>query len=171
MKALALIACLALIQLLWGCARADIRDEYDVTVESSFSTADQASIIAGLDDWQAKVPVRLHVTIGLSCPPGDGQICIQNVSAHTAEEQAGRPVSGDTDPGDGAIWLDTVLVDSYHDVQMVSAHEVGHAMGLVHEGPGNLMSPGAKTAVPRVTCNDAAQWYQVRGRVAPACVF
>jgi hypothetical protein len=61
------------------------------------------------------------------------------------------------------IWLATPDLQAYDAAhrQRVIAHELGHAMGLQHTGPGTLMYPAANGGAMTVQPTDAAQWRTV----------
>ena len=59
--------------------------------------------------------------------------------------------------------------------QQSATHELGHTMGLKHQGPGTdeycgsqiIMAPDPGSAAQTVQGGDIAQWYTVRHLVVP----
>jgi hypothetical protein len=175
-----LLLCLACLLCLQGCG--GIGDSYAVYVDPRFGTDAQGTVLRALDAWEAAVPVHFTVLIGSCSGIHEGEICTH---ASTRSEIASRQTQPDgtglgltlrettwghvVDGGEVFIDLPTVEQDYADDFQRVVGHEIGHAMQLEHDAPGNLMSAIATEDAPTPTCADAAEWYAVRGERAPAC--
>jgi hypothetical protein len=171
---------LAVTAPLHGCG--GIGDSYAVYVDPRFGVGEEAKIVAALDSWEAAVPVHFTVVIGSCSGIHEGEICTH---ASTRSEIAAKQTQPDgTGLGltlrettwghvvdGGEVFIDVPTVeDSYaDDFQRIVAHEIGHAMQLEHDAPGNLMSAIATNDAPTPTCADDGEWYSVRGERAPAC--
>lgn len=153
--------------VLLGCIGCTPRrsDSYIVTVDTEFSPANAELLMAALDDWESKVPVHFQRLVGACSGVHEGAICIHADSAAfihakcTDSEAGGCTTYSGGFLGDGGeIWLDESLPADQ--VQPIAGHELGHAMGLVHQEGIVLMSPEvtATAAMPA----DVAQWNELR---------
>lgn len=157
---------------------------YTVSVDPELTENDGVSLIssdvlpmiaAAADAWEAAVPgLHLHLAVR-ECTEQPGEVCIWR--ATPAQEQSIDGAVGATDLGmTGATpWAGTgiyLLVDSMrlqvnHQstyewptfATVVAAHEIGHAMGLAHIGPGNLMAPEINETSPTPTCSDVQEFW------------
>lgn len=159
-----------------------IGDSYRVAVDPHFTVDEQARVLAALDSWESAVPVHFAVEVGACSGVHGGLICIHASNhAEIAAKQAvtdgvgvGLTVRQQTwghavDGGEVFIDLPTVATSYPDDFQRIVAHEVGHAMQLEHDAPGNLMAAIATEDAAAPTCADDAQWYAVRGERPPPC--
>lgn len=144
-------------------------------MDQAFTEDERQAIEAAAAEWVGAIPVALT----LDAAPCDkvvlGEICIVRQDDETFNERAPvvpapRHVLAYTDtaadfmkrPIDGAvIYVNEHLIDSRF--QKVVAHELGHAMGLHHTGPGTLMAPDIDEAAAVPTCTDLLQWTSLRG--------
>jgi hypothetical protein len=159
-----------------GCAGEEHGDTFQIVIDPAFSAAQQAQIIAGAGDWLGKIPeLSVSSIVIAECFGGQvaGRICFHPIAAlpipagicgyshvsSTFEGVTCHPGNG----GDIYVWtgVPTFL--------LAAEHEMGHAMGLSHEGTTNLMSAEYDGFTLGADCNDIAQWYTVRGMVVPLC--
>lgn len=163
-----------------GCG--GIGDSYAVHVDPRFSQEQEVEIVAALDSWEAAVPVHFAVDVSACSGIHGGMVCIHASNrAEIASKQSqpdgvgvgltlrettwGHAVDG------GEVFLDVPTIEASYsdDLRRIAAHEVGHAMQLEHNAPGNLMAAMATDDAPAPTCTDDSQWYEARGRLAPTC--
>jgi hypothetical protein len=165
---------------LQGCG--GLGDSYVVQVDPRFTQDEQATIVAALGSWEAAVPVHFVAEIEPCSGVHGGTICVHASDSATIaamqsepdgtgvglthrEKSWGHAVDG------GEVYIDVATVEEYYaaDFQRIAAHEIGHAMQLDHNAPGNLMAAWATEDAPTPTCADDAQWLEARGQTAPAC--
>jgi hypothetical protein len=133
-------------------------ETYDVVVSAEFAPADRDAVLAGVSMWHSYIPeLEQRAEVG-AC---DGaRICI-------------HPGHDATDHRAGWTTLDLMNVtidvealadhgDGMRGVKQAAAHEVGHAMGLRHTAPGDLMAAMEPDQAWYVTENDRAQWWATR---------
>lgn len=147
------------------------RDSYTVTVDPGFSSESTEVVMAALDDWESKVPVHFQRQVGPCSGVHEGSICIHaedpafiHTKCKDAEAGGCTTYRATILLGDGGeIWLDTS--QPADQLQPIAGHEIGHAMGLVHQEGTVLMSPEvtATTAMPA----DVAQWRSLREGLSP----
>lgn len=159
--------------------------KYTVTIDPALTVDDRASLISGdvsqyivraVDEWVAAAPgLELDVQIG-TCQGVDGEICIfKAMLTPDAGGPCGEGLLGCT-YGNASehetIDLYTLDMRSlvYGQTEwkwgdyatMTIAHELGHAMGLVHNSSGNLMCRDASCATVAPSTDDVAQWEAIR---------
>ncbi len=174
----ALVFVLAL--LVDGCG--GLGDSYLVQVDPRFTQDQQASIVDALDSWEAAVPVHFTVESEPCSGIHGGMICVHASDSATIAAKQSQPDGTGVgltlrekswghvvDGGETFIDVATVEENYAADFQRIAAHEIGHAMQLDHNAPGNLMAAMATEDAPTPTCADAGQWYEARGQTAPAC--
>ena len=192
-----LYTCVCACMFLFGCRTDTIPgNHYTVYIDPAFSDAETESVVKGLDSWVAVIPSLRFSPIVSSCSGfGDGEICIHRsnlvgvVSHHGEANYLGvtnvvfgndhRGDSGGYDGKDGGeVWLDmneiaatAVILPSNSDVLAQStAHEIGHAMGLIHHNGYFLMNANIQGSAQTPMCDDINQWYYVRFQNSPACI-
>jgi hypothetical protein len=110
-----------------------------VAIAAPGASEDQAaSVAAAIDLWHARDAVGL--ALGDPADPADVTIVFR---------AAAGALHGRYD-GDGTVFINTDLADA-HDRAIVIAHELGHAIGLVHVAPSvraSVMNPGNLTIGP-----------------------
>lgn len=173
-------------------------NHYKVILDPAFSSDEQSQIVQGLQNWESDVPVLFDVSIAPCSGIHNGEICVHRSSTDQTSivEPDGAYIPGadvfgltythydnldsrgDTsglfgkDGGETYIFMD--LIDQYPGSLVgVSAHEAGHAMGLIHDTIPCLMNPTfpqVYPGAPAPTCDDVRQWYYVRNQsVVGAC--
>jgi predicted Zn-dependent protease len=166
-----LIATAAILSVA-GCS-AHPGTSYTVRVDPGLTPAQTEAVLAAVSDWSAKVPVRLEVQMG-DCPGlTDLEICVRASELDEILQITGdgarlayTHVSSHVDGG--IVYLDVWGIGS-NDLQGITAHELGHAMGLEHWSSSVplLMSAHSGTGwAHTVQVEDEQQWYSVRGMVA-----
>jgi hypothetical protein len=160
-----------LLGLVTGCATTP-GEAYQLDIDPAFNLAQQVDIVAAVQDWEEKVPVHFKIDVKACSGSHAHQVCMH--PGDPAQHGADGPASGwcalnwGTDGGE--IWLSPSAP-----LQQSATHELGHAMGLKHQGPGTeeycaspiVMAPLPETAATTVQVGDVAQWYTVRHQVMP----
>jgi hypothetical protein len=143
---------------------------YQVSIDPSFTTPQVDAITVGLDDWRTSVPeLKLTYAIGRCDSPSSEVVCI-----HPANDppSAGNEVVGTTRPGplaNATVWIyvDRIRASGMNVnllTEQTTAHEMGHAMGLVHSPSGELMAADVSDQAHIVTPADVAQFWSIRDR-------
>jgi hypothetical protein len=165
---------------LQGCG--GLGDTYIVQVDPRFTQDEQVTIVAALDSWEAAVPVHFATEIAPCSGIHGGAICVHASDSATIAANQSQPDGtgvgltlrerswGHVVDG-GEVFIDVATIEQSYaaDFQRIAAHEIGHAMQLDHNAPGNLMSAMATEDAPTPTCTDDAQWYEARSQPVPAC--
>jgi hypothetical protein len=166
--------------LLQGCG--GLGDSYVVQVDPRFTQDEQATIVTALGSWEAAVPVHFVAAIEPCSGIHGGMICVHASDSATIAANQSQPDGtgvgltlrertwGHVVDG-GEVFIDVATVEESYaaDFQRIVAHEIGHAMQLDHNAPGNLMAAMATEDAPTPTCADAAPWYEARSQPPPAC--
>jgi hypothetical protein len=134
---------------LTGCLGTQPAYPMTYVVESDIRAPELDAAIA---EWANALPGIALGRVGTPTVGGS----IQVVNATLAEGTAGRTA------WTGDVWfveidLGQIAARGYN-AQEVMAHELGHAMGLVHTGPGTLMCATLVCAAELVMPADVAQW-------------
>ncbi len=142
-----------------GCFGSSYTVRPDVGVASSVQSAARA----GAADWEANTAAK----ITFSDVPCDGHrtggmVCIHPVNGLPPLPWEPGVLLGVTVLTD--MWLDEPKLEGMpvEKAQWALAHELGHAMGLLHTGPGTLMYPYYEGAAHVVTPADVEQWKAMR---------
>jgi hypothetical protein len=155
-------ALVALVLFSVGCSAQGLPTSYHVMIDPSVSPDVAQSVLDAVQDWRAHVELEISVVSGRCslAEDGYGSVCVisdagpsplgSDVEATTLQNGYGSAVQ---------LWPDDWRTDI---PARVIAHELGHAMGLVHTGPGTLMCASSDCAAVTITDADVAQWLALR---------
>jgi hypothetical protein len=160
-----------LLVLLTGCA-ATPGEAYTLDIDPAFTQPQQAAVLAAVQDWEDNVPVHIKIDVKGCSGSHSHYICMHpgDPVQHGADGPASGWCTANYNTDGGEIWLLPT-----GPLQQSATHELGHAMGLKHQGPGTdeacatpiVMAPNPDTAAISVQIGDIAQWYTVRHMVVP----
>jgi hypothetical protein len=156
-----------------NCARKP-GNNYTACILPGFSATEQSEVIGMLHAWERAVPVHFQIVIGgeeLRQECSDQCFTVEPSTTAQLAQESGSDVIGWThyssDCDCGYVQLDTQFGTTPFWDQVrrtMIAHEIGHAMGLVHVPAGHLMYPGYGPDQPyAITCGDVRQWAELRG--------
>jgi hypothetical protein len=129
--------------------------------DGTLSESERADVRAAEKDWEDHVPT-LHFEQVSDCE--HALICVESTyGLPDGTEGVTRVSVGE--PG-GMIALDA-MAQLPGEFQAIAAHELGHAMGLPHGEPGEVMCWSIQCAAWRVTDGDVDAWYAARGWARP----
>lgn len=149
----------------------DIAYQFVVDV-SSFSPDEILQISAAAADW-VDATSHLEITVGYgSCPPlvTQGTACIVSGSGELMHEA--EPLCPSTSVGCWAakwrrLYIDTSKMHDFK-VRLVTAHEIGHVLGLVHDHEKTVMYHNVdEQTLP--TCRDVKRLWKVQSSPPAPC--
>jgi hypothetical protein len=158
-----------------GCASKTfpLPREYQVHISPHMKPEQTQAVLDALDSWQQVAVVHFDVTIsneecGYTLIPGARGGCI--FIAYTGLPDVrlacdGPAVGCTTDQGTSGVAANTILSDALVEsgaLHAVVMHEIGHALGLHHTGPGTLMCRSLDCDPGYVTQEDVGQYESYR---------
>jgi Matrixin len=151
---------------LMGCAPAAPAMAYRVCFAQTFTPAEVEAGLGAIDDWTWNIPqLKLTAQTGGECGIENGADPTIDVAPGMHNEGTGGLTFyyRNYDREYGLVTIDTWLEGNPGFVlQQVFAHEFGHAMGLVHTGPGTIMCWSTACQPQGVSAGDIAQWWSIR---------
>lgn len=180
MKLTTIIAAAAVALTAQGCiaSKGDTTSMLTLQIEDGFTPAEQQAIQDAVTAWM-RLTGYDYSTMYIAVQPGGCGTAMEQQANTTcvhpgwaSDEDAFEP--GETYKhgwnGQSDIFLPPTAPydsgDSAADLArftQVAAHEIGHAMGLLHTQPGTVMFHGAEKAAMLPTCDDLAQYLSIRG--------
>lgn len=161
-----------------GCGSSHYGNTYDVSIAPEVSLEMAGEVLDALQEWQHKVPdLKFNVSFGYgSGAPRSIIVRSAPVAWIQAQPELGSDVGyterhADTDSA--LVILGTLSDAETITRRTMTAHELGHAMGLLHP-PGaapftQVMCATDTCAAQHVGCADAQQWYELRDTAQPTC--
>ncbi len=176
MRTIPFLSLLAALSALAGCANAP-PSAYVVTLDPSLGSLAENALVA-TDEWRLAVSALSLTVVMAPCRLQDdprGTICVMAVptqpgEASDVEGQTGGGscggIGGSSSDRDRCWGIVSVFppASEHGDAEStrVIVHELGHAMGLSHTGPGTVMCHTSVCASLTVMPADVAQWQSVR---------
>ena len=175
---------IALLILTAGCSMRP-RDKFRVEMDPAFSAEQQEDLLQAMQDWQTSVapdPLILDVWIGdeycsrsacndvITIHPSDLET-VEALGDNSNSEDLGVTIyNWHPNAFEGEVyWADIYLIPKADSTEHSTAvwnqetrHELGHAFGLNHTGPGSVMCKNAVCASEEISAEDVWQFRQVR---------
>lgn len=164
MKTLLLLLPLLLVAC-GGVPLDQIGEDYRVVVSPDFDSGQETKIYGAMDAWTRAVGVRFVLTD--SCAEGEPR-CITikpSVAGQIGGDVGYDVTSRPSEDSEIVIWNEELPLAT----ELVAIHEFGHALGLSHTGPNTIMCADLDCmSRSGVTCDDARQYFAVRGLSVPS---
>jgi hypothetical protein len=168
-----------------GCASPTPSNTYTLILDDSLSLSDMNNAAQAVTNWETTLDHKLSITmysghcsryndlegtVDYALGTDAKTICMQgSTAANIASMGAAADEVGFTlrlaDIDSSTIYLPIDRDRSFDDAEMqqIIGHELGHAMGLSHTQSGTLMCWYLGCAATLPSCDDYAQWANVRG--------
>ena len=146
--------------LLTGCYTVHV-DSYTVYISPDLTPAHAIEVMHGMDSWQEMSAGMITFTPVVSdhqCVM-TGEICVRPVTYDLGNGKVGYTDRSAEDASN--IVLDESVPDE--EFHPLVRHELGHALGLNHTGPGTVMCGDYYCGSKDVTCADAQYAMSLRG--------
>jgi hypothetical protein len=143
---------------------------YSFAIDPNFTGDEADSITASLDEWVASVPqLNLDSVIGTCDSSSPQRVCIvpSYAPVDTSEDVVGTTYMGAADSATVVLYVDRITAmggDTPALREQTAAHEIGHAFGLKHTSPGQLMAAFVSQQAATITPADLVQFWSLRGR-------
>lgn len=156
---LRLTSCACAILTLFGCeSRYAYPTEYSVTIDPNLRPDAQLAVAMAVNDWQRAVPVKLQLFVE-PCHDAAQEICVTS-GPDLGYVVASTDLLSDTS---SRIVLRLGYLDSVGaSMEQAAEHELGHAMGLMHDKPGTLMAAEVLDQAEAPTADDVRRWGELR---------
>lgn len=156
------ICTMTAVLLAVGCYRGT---EYATHIQPDIPADIAGSAQAAVADWEANVPVKLHLDIAAcNIVHSPATICIHSVQSIPPIPWEPGHLTGYTIVTEILLATPDLLKEPADARQRVIAHELGHAMGLQHDVAGTLMYPYSDLGSKTVTAQDAKQWHKLHDK-------
>ena len=153
--------------LMATACNADYAKEYDLNIDNAFTDQQIIAIIDSANEWSYKsnndVVFNVHITDSF-IKIDKHSILIRSSNQQTVAEKSSCADCLGYCLRDNIQDSSTIdmPIDSFKDSDIVGfsqavKHEIGHALGLKHAQPGNIMSVSKKYASVNITCDDVTQ--------------
>lgn len=188
MKSLIIATVILGMSMLQGCAaESGLPGGYVVLIDSSFSDSDVAAIETGMSEWSSfkDGPSFAYQIVPSFSLPVENKVGWTNIVVRKADAKTIRTINNDPNSvavtnvqgelsiaefGEGdhsqigpTIYLQDSAAMTDNEAWNVSIrHECGHALGLHHSGPNQVMYPNYDNVSHKVTCDDLQNYCNLR---------